>query len=900
MKTLLLSSVLLAAPLLNAPAAPAPIAVEGFTPVRSVGGVEEYRLDSNGLSVLLVPQAGMPTVTFMVTYRVGSRNEVTGTTGATHLLEHLMFKGTAKHHRGNGTSFDQVLERVGAMTNATTWLDRTNYFATVPSSSLPVLVELEADRMRNLSLHEEDRRAEMTVVRNEFELGENSPMDALSKEVWSAAFVAHPYHHDTIGWRSDIERVPIEKLRAFYDTFYWPDNATVTVIGGFETADALKVIKAHYGPIPKSPQPFPQLYTEEPAQQGQRRVLLKRSGEVGIVTLAHKIPEARHADWPAIEVLSRILAHGDTSRCFRALTDQNLTIEVYGWAAFTHDPSLHMLTAELAEDVKPETVEQALVAQVEAVKAKGVMAAEVQTAVAGILAERAFLRDGSFSLANAINDCIAVGDWSLYFTLEERIKAVTPEDVQRVAKQYFNEDQSTVGWFVPTETARIAAVEAKEEEFQPKEVVPPAPLKEALPAPVKTDFAKRIQRFDVQGADLLVCPTAAKGIVCVRISLPVGSSKEENRALAHLTFDMTERGTTKHDKFAIAEKLESAGVDVESTITAETVETTVKCLAADLPMVLDLLVEQWRMPAFDAKEFDKAKKDLLSSLQQSLEDTDEQAAIAFSRAVRPEGDPLRRNTIPEMTAFAKKATLASVKEFHKRHYGPRGVRVVIVGDVAPGVVQGQLDGLLKGWEQQPEAVAPVLKPFVFSPEVTVPMADKSSVSVLLGQMTTVSAADADWLPLRVANDMLGSGFTSRLVGNVRDREGLTYHIRSAMADDAVRPGLFTVQASFAPAMLERGITSTTREVTQWWEKGLTADELEFRKTSMAGEYTVSLETTTGLAEQILQCVRRGFALTWLDEYPAQLHALTLDQVNGVIRKALDPKKMTLVKAGVPE
>jgi zinc protease len=897
MKTLL-ASVLLIAPALNAVSAPAPVAVEGYSHVRSADGVDEYRLEVNGLSVLVMPQADVPTATFMVTYRVGSRNEVTGTTGATHLLEHLMFKGTAAHHRGNGTSFDQVLERIGAVTNATTWLDRTNYYATVPAYALPVLIELEADRMRNLSLAEEDRRAEMTVVRNEFELGENRPMEALSKHIWAAAFMAHPYHHDTIGWRSDIEYVPIEKLRAFYNTFYWPDNATVTVIGGFDVAETLKTIKERYGSIPKSPQPFPALYTVEPPQDGERRVVLKRSGEVGIVTIAHKIPAGTHADWPAIEVLSRILAEGETSRCFRALTDHNLTIEVDGWASFTHDPSLHLLSAELAQDAKHEVVERGMVAEIESIASKGVTPGEVQTAVAGFLAERAFSQDGSFAVANAINECIAVGDWTLYATLEARMKAVTPEDVQRVARKYFGVDQSTVGWFIPTETARTEEATAKSESFKPKEVVPPAPLKEPLPPPPVTDFATRIQRTNVGGADVLVCRSAAKDIACVRVSLPVGGAKEENQALAHLTFDMTERGTTKHDKFEIAAKLEGAGVDVESHITPETVELTAKCLSRDLPMVLDLLAEEWRMPAFKPEEFKKAKLDLLSSLQQVLEDTNEQAAIAFSRATRTPGDPLRRATVDELTAAAKKATLDAVKVFHANHYGPRGMRLVVVGDVDPTAVQKHITKLLETWKPQPaEPVRPVA-PMKVASTVKVPMPDKASVSVLLGQPTGLQAGDADWLALRLGNDALGFGFTSRLIGNVRDREGLTYHIGSLISEDSNRPGMWSVKASFAPSMLERGIASVRREVEQWCRDGITKDELEFRKTAMAGEYTVGLETTTGLAEQILLCVRRGFDLKWLDEYPTKVNALTLDQVNRVIKAQLDPKTMVLVEAGV--
>jgi zinc protease len=347
--------------------------------------------------------------------------------------------------------------------------------------------------------------------------------------------------------------------------------------------------------------------------------------------------------------------------------------------------------------------------------------------------------------------------------------------------------------------------------------------------------------------------------------------------------------------------LDGAGADVESHITPETVELTAKCLSRDLPMVLELLVEQWRMPVFKAEEFAKAKIDLLSSLQQSMEDTGEQAAIAFSRAARAEGDPLRRATIQDLSAAAKKATLAMVKAFHANRYSPRGMQIVVAGDVDAEAVQKQVAKLFEGWQPKPEPdSASVAVAKLTAPKVTVPMADKTSVSVLLGQPAGLQARDADWLALRLGNDVLGFGFTSRLVGNVRDREGLTYHIGSVVSDDARHPGMWSVKASFAPSMLERGEASMRREVEQWWKEGITADELTFRKTAMAGEFTVGLETTTGLAEQILQCVRRGFELKWLDEYPAKLDALTLEQVNRVIRAQLDPKRMVLVEAGLPK
>ncbi len=253
---------------------PAAQAFPGFTHIKSLGGIDEYRLDSNGLSVLLVPDHSAPVVTFQVTYRVGSRNEVTGTTGATHILEHMMFKGSDAFNDPKGNSIKQLLERVGGQFNASTSFDRTNYFATIGRESLEGYIAIEADRMRHLWLHEADRQSEMTVVRNEYERGKNDPENVLMEEVTAAAYVALPYHHPTIGWKSDIEHVPIAKLREFYDTFYWPNNATVTVVGDIDPAAALGLIKKYYGVYPHSPAPIPAIYTEEP--RAKRRAAGRR------------------------------------------------------------------------------------------------------------------------------------------------------------------------------------------------------------------------------------------------------------------------------------------------------------------------------------------------------------------------------------------------------------------------------------------------------------------------------------------------------------------------------------------------------------------------------------------------------------------------------------------------
>ena len=447
----------LAAAVQAAPPAAAPQAAaraesspaSGFSHIKSLGGIDEYRLDSNGLTVLLVPDHSAPVVTFEVTYEVGSRNEVTGATGATHILEHMMFKGSEAYNDPKGNSIKQMLERVGGQFNASTSFDRTNYFATIGRESLESYIAIEADRMRHLWLRESDRQAEMTVVRNEYERGKNDPENVLLEEVSAAAYVALPYHHPTIGWKSDIEHLPIAKLREFYDTFYWPNNATLTVVGDIETEPVLGLIKKYYGVYSHSPAPIPAIYTEEPAQTGERRVTVKRPGELGSIIVAHKVPNGRDADQAALEMLDAILSSGKNARLYRALVDQGLALSAGAGTNLHHDLSLHTVYAALTPGTTHEQVEKALLAEIDKIKASGVTAAEVASVKQQYIAEDAYKRDGTAAVASEISEWIGVGDWTLYVTFPQKVQQVTPADVQRVAKQYFGADQSTTGWFVP-------------------------------------------------------------------------------------------------------------------------------------------------------------------------------------------------------------------------------------------------------------------------------------------------------------------------------------------------------------------------------------------------------------------------------------------------------------------
>ncbi|MDA9832186.1 insulinase family protein [Gammaproteobacteria bacterium] len=414
-------------------------------------GIASYQLKSNGLKVLLQKDETAPVVGFQITYHVGSRHEATGYTGATHLLEHLMFKGSKNFNKQLGNNIDRM-ENVGAQLNATTWGDRTNYYMVLPKEHLPQIVAIEADRMRGAFINEEDRQLEMTVVRNEFEQGENDPSGALYKHILATVFQAHPYHHDTIGWRSDIENVSIERLKQFYHDFYWPDNATLTVVGDFEDEQVLSLIDQHFGKIQSSgKQNIGHIYTQEPKQEGERRFILKRPapGQSGMVAMAWPVPAGLKSDHLNLRVMASVLGEGKSSRLSRALVDQGLALSVYVYDFPSFDPGLMTIFVTLAPGVTHQAVEKVVIDVIEAAKSSGILDEELQRVRRSVKVSHAFRQDSIGSRLSGLNEAIAIGDWKYEADFVERFCSVSASDCLQALKAYVHEDACTVGYFIP-------------------------------------------------------------------------------------------------------------------------------------------------------------------------------------------------------------------------------------------------------------------------------------------------------------------------------------------------------------------------------------------------------------------------------------------------------------------
>ncbi|HEX8189745.1 MAG TPA: pitrilysin family protein, partial [Pyrinomonadaceae bacterium] len=853
---------------------------DGAEFVAGGGGVREFRL-ANGLKLLLAQNRVAPVATFLVLYRVGSRNEAVGHTGATHLLEHMLFKGTPTFNKAKGTQVAATLQRVGADFNATTWYDRTNYFETVPSDALELAVHLEADRMRNSFIADEDRRSEMTVVRNELERGQNEPMLVLDEAVYAAAFREHPYHHPTIGWRADVENVPTARLKEFYDTFYHPNNATAIVVGDFEEAHALALVNKYFGAFPASTEPIPEVYTDEPRQEGERRLVVRRAGELPLVQLAFRTPAAlgqekvlsnaelaaRAAAPPGsndiypLAVLACALTNGVTSRLYQALVESELAVSADARVDQFRDPGLFNVYATAAPGVEARRLEDALHREL-ARAAEDLGEEEVEKAKRQIAARVAYERDGTHNVAVQMSEAEAVADWRFYQDYPENVARVTAEDVRRVAARYLREDARTVGHFIPkgggakgggvSNVSKARALKAapaphgqkfhhdppSQRDTNPEGVARAASPEEGGGGPPGrggSGLSSRVVREELEtGAALLLVENPSTPTVALRGSLRAGSHFEpkEKPGLARLTAEMLKRGTLRRGKLELAGALERVGADVDFDADVFAVQIRARALAADFPALAATLAEMLREPSFPAEELEKLKQQTVASVREKQTDTGWRAYERLTQTLFDERHPFYTHAGERLVESIASVTVEDVRGFYERFYGGRTLILSAAGGFESGAAARALREAFGGFGGPGHAEVAVADPEPpASPRREVVLVrDKASVDVLLGTAAPLRRDASDYYAAMLANRALGeSTLSSRLGLRVRDAEGLTYGIASRFRHASLAAGPWYIAVSVNPGNVERARESALGVLGEYVEHGIRPEELEDEK-----------------------------------------------------------------------
>ncbi len=875
----------------------------GADKVASVEGLTEYRL-ANGLRLVLFPDPSKPTITVNVTYLAGSRHEGYGETGMAHMIEHLVSYGSPRHPDAKAEQ-----QARGARRNATTWFDRTNYFEIFPASdaNLEWALDLEADRMVNAFLKKEILQSQMPVVRNEFEAGENNPLNILEERVFSTAYLWHNYGKSTIGARSDIENVPIERLEAFYKTWYRPDNAVVIVAGKFDEAAAVKLAEAKFGPIPRPARPLPATYTAEPAQDGERAVTLRRVGDLQAVMAAYHVPAGSHPDFAAAAILTGVLGSSPGGRLHKSLVEPRKAASVRGFAYALREPGMAVLQATVRKEASLDEARAALLRTLDALAAEPVTAEEVERARAQIL------RDIELNLTNPetiglwLSEWSAQGDWRLLFLHRDRVRKATAADVQRVAAAYFQPSNRTVGLFIPEAAPARAEIPAAPDVaalvkdyrgdpgFRAGEAFEPSPgnieqraVRAALPS----------------GLKLVTVPKRTRGGVVagvLRLYFGGEASLRGRAAEAELARNMLARGTARHTRQQMRDAFDRLKTRINVTGGPNFVEISFQTVRENLESAGELIVEMLRQPSFPSDEFEQLRQESLARHESQRSEPQFLAVNALTRRILPypADDPRYTPSPDEQIDRLKQVTLDQVKQFHREFYSPAHGELVLVGDADPADVEKRVAEWTAGWTA-PQAFAEIRTPYqkVAGGAETIETPDKANAVFAAGVLMPVSEADPDYPALLLANYMLGGHSTSRLYVRIRAKEGLSYGVGSVLTPHPAEANARWMAYAIAnPQNMPKVEAAFRDEIARALKDGFSPGEVATAQKGWLQAQQVSRSQDNELAGRLRTHAHFGRTMAFDAELEKKVAALTAEQVTAALRRYLDPAQIRIVTAG---
>jgi zinc protease len=877
---------------------------EGVRKITAVEGITEYALP-NGLHVLLFPDASKPNVTVNMTYMVGSRQEGYGETGMAHLLEHMLFLQTKTRK-----DVKQELKDHGAEMNGSTSWDRTNYFETLNASdeNLKFALELEADRMVNSKIEKQLLDTEMTVVRNEFEMRENSPEGMLMQRALETAYAWHNYGKMPIGNRSDIENVPIERLAAFYRKYYQPDDALLTIAGKFDDGKTLAQVAALFGPIPRPTRTLEKSYTVEPTQDGERSITLRRVGDTQGVMAVYHVPAGSHPDAAALNVLAEILGDRPSGRLYKALVDNKKAVGASMGMEELHDPGFLLASATLKLDQSLDEARQILLKTVEGLPAEAPSKEEVERAKTRLLKNIELEMNDSQSVALELSEYYSMGDWRLMFLMRDRIQAVTEADVLRVAKAYLKESNRTLATFIPTKVPDRAEIPATPDvaetlkNFKGTAVVAAGEAFDPSPSNIES----RVVRSTLPGGvkmSLLSRKTRG-GTVVASVTIRFGDEKSlmGKSSIAGITGGLLMRGTKSKSRQQIQDEIDRLKAHLSVSGSATSATASIETIEANLPGALRLAAEILREPAFPDSEFETVRAQRIAAAEASRSEPQPLALTEFRRRLvtYPRGDPRYVATADEQIEDLKKVTLDEVRKFHQQFYGASVGEIAVSGQFTTAEIATLAAELFGNWKS-PGSYTRVTntyrKTVAWDHNIETP--DKQNSFFVAGQLVKLNDEDPDYAALVMADYMFGgSGLGTRLSRRIRDKEGLSYGVQSNFAiptqEDAAT---FVGVALSAPQNTPKVEVSFKDELAKTLKDGFTADEVAAAKKAWIQERGMSRSEDSALVGLFASRQRFDRTLKFDESLEAQVAALTPEQISAAFRKHIDLDSLIYVKAG---
>jgi zinc protease len=878
----------------------------GVEKVTSIEGVTEYSFP-NGLHALLFPDNSKPKITVNVVYRVGSRNEGYGETGMAHLLEHMNFKTTT-----SGRSiFAELSEHSGGgnFQGATSY-DQTVYYEILNAGddNLRWALALEADRMVNMTMLGKDLVTEMPVVRNEMEMGENSPERILFERVLGAAYNFHNYGKTIIGARADVERVPIANLAVFYKKYYQPDNADVVIAGQFDETKALAFIADTLGKIPKPDRVLTQPYTVEPTQEGEREVVLRRVGTTQQVLVVYHVPAALHPDIAPLDVLTTILGEAQTGRLYKALVESKLAVATSMDVEEMHDPGWAEADADLKPDQSIDDARKVLVKTIEDLPANPPTQEEVDRAKARIEKHYDLMLANSQSIGLELGSSIGVGDWRTLFLDREEIAKVTPADVLRVAKAYLKSSNRTLGEFIPTATpdrAEIPPTPSPADRFkdfkggaaeQQGEVFDPTPA----------NIEARVQRSTLpNGIKLVLFPKKTRGgMVSAVVNIRFGDEKSlfGKSTDGELAGALLMRGTKTLNKQQIQDETDRLKAQININGSVNGANANIRTSAANLPDALRLVRDLFRESTFPDAEFEQVRLQHIEGAESGKTDPQTLVTTEFGRHMNehyPKGDVRYVDTLDESIDELKAAKLDDVRQFYHQFYGPGEGEIVISGQFDPAEIKKLVGELFGDWKS-PAKYERIKRNYMpveaINKKIETP--DKQNSLFFGGGPIKINDDSPDAAALTIAGMVFGGTPESRLFARIRIKDGLSYGVGARYLLPAVDDGAaLSVFAISAPQNTPKVEVAFNEELQKALKDGFTDDEVTKAKKMWLDQQTVSRTEEGSIAGLLASRERWGRTMDWDAKREAAMAAVTTAQVNAAFKKYMDSLPISIVKGG---
>lgn len=873
--------------------------------ITTVEGIKEYELN-NGLRILLMPDESQTNIAVNIVYKVGSRHEGLGETGMAHLLEHMLFKQCKKF-----TDIKKAIADKGAFANGTTWYDRTNYYEILSASdeNLRWALDMEADRMVNSKILPQELAREFSVVRNEFEIGENSQSSVLMERVISSMYLWHNYGKSTIGSKEDIERVKAENLKVFYQKYYQPDNAVLIVAGKFDEKKALQYAQQYFGPIPRPARKLLPTYTVEPPQDGERQVLLRRTGDIQYIGMGYHTPALADKDYAANDALIEVLTNDPSGVFYKKLVEPKLATSVYGFTFPLHDPGITYFQVDVPKDKSLDSASHELQSAADAIPAMNITEEDLARAKNNRLKyiEDAMTKTTDFAIG--LTEFIGAGDWRLWFWNRDQLEKLTVNDLKAVAKKYYKTSNRTFGLFIPdaapdrtvvNETPDMdrlltgykgKAVEAQKENFENSI----ANIKK------NTEYGKL-----PNGAQYALLQKPTKGDkISASMILRFGdeSSLMNKKYAPALVASLLKSGTTTRTKKQISDELDKIKTDISFSAGTDRVVITMNTDKKNLSAALSLLDDLLRNPKFDAAEFDKEVLDIKAGIEANKNDPQTLASERLGKLTTdyPKGHPNYAGTSDEELEDLAATSLEDVKNFYKDFYGANHSISSFVGELDKKTVTDFLSKTMGTWDSK--AKFSIIAPKYFDVKgrtETIKTPDKTNAMLLANINLNISEQNPDFPAVFMANELLGGGafLSSRIPQRLRENEGMSYGAGSFMNTNyKFDVGNWGIYAAFNPLYKGRLDSALRQEIDKAIAGGFTKDELEKSKTAWLEGNKTSLGMNDFLARQLRWYIRDGRDLTGFTDFENKVKALTVEQVNAALRKYFDKSKLVMVYGG---